>query len=64
MKNVKVHVSIVSLILVLIIIPIGMYSTSLPSVVLGQSEMMIMAKTMRIMVFQISVKAGRASLSF
>ena len=38
MKNVKVHVSIVSLILVLIIIPIGLYSTSLPRVVLGQSD--------------------------
>ena len=38
MKNVKVHVSIVSLILVLIIIPVGLYSTSLPSVVLGQSD--------------------------
>jgi peptidoglycan/xylan/chitin deacetylase (PgdA/CDA1 family) len=38
MKNVKVHDSIVSLILVLIIISTGLYSASLPNVVLGQSE--------------------------
>ena len=38
MKNVKVRVSIVSLILVFMIIPIGLYSTSLPSIVFGQSD--------------------------
>jgi hypothetical protein len=38
MKNIKVHVSIFGLILVLMIIPIGLYSASLPSLVLGQSD--------------------------
>jgi hypothetical protein len=37
-KNVNVYASLVGLILVLLIIPIGLYSTSFPIVVLGQSD--------------------------